>query len=449
MSMAVDLFLKQFEERTRKSKELYTEACEYLPGGVAGSAAYLAPRPIYVDRAEGARLVDVDGNEYIDLLLGGFPNILGHRAPVIMDAVKAQLDRAVAPILFQGMGIELAKKIRKHMPHMERIRFANTGSEATQNAIRAARAFTKKEKIAKIEGGYNGGNDYVLISGVSGKVDGPPDRPLPVADCAGIPQCILDNTVIIPFNDPEATVAIIREHGHELAGVLIEPLAGFGMGCIPADKDYLQALRDVTRENNVLLIYDEIVTAFRLAGMGGAAKYYGIAPDLDCVGKPIGGGFPVGGLGGRKDIMEATCSPTADPGTKMFQSGTFTGNPITMAAGLACLTALETKDYAYIDGLGEKVRTGLRELAARHGMGMQITGLCSIFMPHVNSRPIRNNRDKIRGDAATQREFCLGMIVNGVYLPPMHAGAICFAHTGEDVDQILKTADKVMGEMKQ
>ena len=447
--MAMEQFLREFEARTQKSKEMFTEACEYLPGGVAGSAAFLAPRPLYVERAEGARLIDVDGNEYIDLLLGGFPNILGHRAQVIMDAVKAQLDRAVAPILFQRMGIELAKKIRKHMPHMERIRFCNTGSEATQNALRAARAWTKKEKIARVEGGYSGGHDYVLSSGVSGRVDGPPERPRPVADCAGIPRCILENTIIIPFNDIDSTVAIIEEHAHELAGVLIEPVAGFGMGCIPADKEYLQALRDVTRKNKVLLIYDEIVTAFRLAGMGGAAEYYGVAPDLDCVGKPIGGGFPVGGFGGSKDIMESTCSPTADPSTKIFQSGTFTGNPISMTAGLACLTALETKDYSYIDRLGEKVRGGLRDLAAKYGMEMQIAGLCSIFMPHFNSQPIRNNRDKIKGNVAKQREFCLGMIVNGVYLPPMHAGAMCFAHTEEDVNQILKIAEKVMGEMKE
>jgi glutamate-1-semialdehyde 2,1-aminomutase len=445
--MALEAFLKEFEARTKESKALFDEASQYLPGGVAGSAAYLAPYPLYVDRAEGGRLIDVDGNEYIDLLLGGFPNILGHRAKVIMDAVKEQLDRAVAPILFQKMGIELAKKINHHMPHVERVRFCNTGSEATQTALRAARAWTKKDKIAKIEGGYNGGHDYVLVSGVSGKFDGPPERPLPVADTAGIPQFVVDNTIVLPFNDSEASVSMIREHADELAAVLIEPMPAFGMGCIPAEKDYLVALREVTAEHNVVLIYDEIVTAFRLAGMGGAAAYYGVAPDLDCFGKPIGGGFPIGAFGGRKDIMEGTCNPAADPALKIFQSGTFTGNPIAMTAGLACLTELETKDYSYIDNLGEKMRAGLREIAAAHKVEIQTTGMCSVFMPHFTNQPIRNNRDKVKGDVAKQREFCLGMIVNGVYLPPMHAGAICFAHSEDDIDHILTVAEKVLKEM--
>jgi len=446
--MALETFLKEFERKTQQSKELYEEACKYLPGGVAGSAAFLAPHPVYVDKAEGGRLIDVDGNEYIDLLLGGFPNILGHRAHVIIDAVKEQLDRAVAPILFQKMGIELAKKISQHMPHIERVRFCNTGSEATQSALRAARAWTKKDKIAKIEGGYNGGHDYVLISGVSGKVDGPAERPLPIRDCAGVPRFVVENTVVLPFNDSEASVAIIREHGQELAAVLLEPMPAFGMGCVPAEKEYLAALREVTEEHNVVLIYDEIVTAFRLAGMGGAAAYYGVAPDLDCFGKPIGGGFPIGAFGGRTDIMEGTCNPGADPALKIFQSGTFTGNPIAMTAGLACLTELEKKDYRYIDNLGEKMRVGLQEIARTQKVAMQITGLCSVFMPHFASQPIRNNRDKIKADAARQREFCLGMIVNGVYLPPMHAGAICFAHSEEDVDHILNVAENVLKEMK-
>lgn len=446
--MALETFLKEFERKTQKSKEFYEEACKYLPGGVAGSAAFLAPRPLYAEKAEGGKLIDVDGNEYIDLLLGGFPNILGHRAKPIMDAVKQQLDRAVAPVLFQKMGIELAKKINQHMPHIEKVRFCNTGSEATQNALRAARAWTKKDKIAKIEGGYNGGHDYVLMSGVSGKVDGPPERPIPVADCAGIPQFVIENTIILPFNNVDAAVAIIKEHAHELAAVMIEPVAGFGMGCIPADKEYMKALREVTRENDVLLIYDEIVTAFRLGGMGGAVQYYGVVPDLDCFGKPIGGGFPIGAFGGRADIMEGTCNPAANPEHKIFQSGTFTGNPISMTAGLACLTELEKKDYSYIDNLAEKVRAGLQKIASNLGIEMQVTGVCSIFMPHFSSHPIRNNRDKIKGDVTKQREFCLGMIVNGVYLPPMHAGAICFAHTEDVADKILNAAEKVLNEMK-
>lgn len=446
--MTIEKYLDLFKSRTKKSQELWVEAKKYLPGGVAGSAAYLAPNPVYMDKAAGAKFVDVDGNEYIDLLLGGFPNILGHSALPIVEAVKKQLGRGTCPILFQETGIKLAKKIIKHMPHIERMRFTNTGSEATMFAIRAARSWTKKDKLAKIEGGYNGQHDYVLMSGISGRTAGDGNKPTPVADCAGIPQFITDNTIILPFNDVDATVSIIKEHADELAAVIIEPLQGFGMGDVLADQEYIEALRKVTKENNVVLIYDEVVTAYRIGGMGGAVKYFGVAPDLACFGKPIGGGFPIGAFGGRKDIMEKTCDPTADPEYKIFQSGTFTGNPISMTAGLACLTELETKDYSYIDNLAEKVRVGLRKIAAEQGIEMQITGISSMFFPHFNSEPIRNNRDKLKSDVAKNREFCFGMIVNDVYLPPMHPAAICFAHTEKDVDKILNVAEKVLKEMK-
>ncbi|MBM3254354.1 MAG: aminotransferase class III-fold pyridoxal phosphate-dependent enzyme [Candidatus Omnitrophica bacterium] len=329
------------------------------------------------------------------------------------------------------------------------IRFCNTGSEATMLAIRAARSWTRKDKFAKIEGGYNGQHDYVLMSSImSGRVAGPSDKPIPVADSAGIPKFVLDNTIVLPFNDINATVSIIKEHAHELAAVMIEPLTGFGMGDIPADKEYLEALRKVTKENNIVLIYDEVVTAFRIGGMGGAVKYYGIAPDLDCIGKPIGGGFPIGAFGGRRDIMQQTLDPQANPEYKIFQSGTFSGNPVTMTAGLACLTELETKDYSYIDNLAEKVRVGLRKIAAEQGVEVQITGMGSMFYLHFNNKPVRNNRDKIKDDMAKNREFSLGLIVNGVYLPPMHPAAICFAHKEEDIDYILSVAEKVLKEME-
>ncbi len=442
-------FEELFEEKTKKSGAMWEDAKSYLPGGVSGSAAYLVPHPVYIDKAIGARIVDVDGNEYIDLLLGGFPNILGHSPKPVVEAVRKQIERGTAPILFQKAGIDLAKIIIKHMPHLERIRFVNTGSEGIMFALRAARAWTKKDKLAKIEGGYDGQFDEVLISGISGHTAGPVDKPIPIADCAGIPKYKVDNTIILPFNNISATVSIIEEHADKLAAVVIEPVAGFGMGHVPASKEYMEALRKVTKENNVILIYDEVVTGFRVGGMGGAAKYYGIAPDLDCFGKPMGGGFPVGAYGGRRDIMEATCNPIADPEYKIFQSGTFTGNPITMIAGLALLRELETKDYSYIDNCAEKIRSGLHKIAAEQGFKMQVTGISSLFFPHFNSEPIRTSRDKLKDDAAKNREFCLGLIVNGVYLPPNHPAAICFAHTDSDVDQILSVAEKVLKEMKQ
>ena len=409
----------------------------------------MSPYPIYIQKAVGGKLLDVDGNEYIDLLLGGFPNILGHAAEPVMEAVQKQLGSGTSTILFQRKGIELAKKMRQHMPHLEMIRFCNTGSEATAFAIRSARSWTKKTKVAKPEGGYSGQHDCLLMSGISGRTAGTAERPLPIPDSAGIPQFIVDNTVVIPWNDIDNTVSIIKEHANELVAVVLEPMQGFGMGDIPADREYLEAVRQVTKENNILLIYDEIVTGFRLSGMGGAVKYFGVTPDLACYGKVIGGGFPVGAFGGRKDIMEQTLDPAADPKHKVFQSGTFTGNPIAMTAGLACLTELEKKDYSYIDNLAEKLRVGLRKIAIDQGFEVQITGISSMFYIHFNSSDVRSMRDKLRDDAAKNREFCLGMIANGVYLPPVHPAATCFAHTEDDVLQILTVAEKVFREMKE
>jgi glutamate-1-semialdehyde 2,1-aminomutase len=447
--MAFGKFLDLFESRTRKSRALWEEARQIMPGGVAGSAAYLEPYPLYIEKGVGAKLVDIDGNEYIDLLLGGFPNILGHSPQVVVEAVKKQLDRGTCTLLFNEIGVKLAKKMRQFMPHLEMVRFTNTGSEATMFALRAARSWTKRDKIAKPEGGYNGQHDYVLVNSISGRTAGDEERPTSIADCAGIPQFIVDNTIIFPWNDIDATVSIIKEHANELAAVILEPMQGFGMGDIPADREYLEALREITEEENIVLIYDEVVTGFRLAGTGGAVKYYGIVPDLACYGKPIGGGLPIGAYGGRRDIMDQTCNPVADPEYRIFHSGTFTGNPIVMAAGLACLEELESKDYSYVDNLAEKIRVGLRTIAGEQGFDVQITGVSSMFYVHFNSHPVRNMRDKLRDDAKKNREFSMGMIVNGVYLPPLHPGAICFAHTENDVAYILSVAEKVLKEMKQ
>jgi glutamate-1-semialdehyde 2,1-aminomutase len=442
-------FMELFESRTRKSRALWEEAKKSLPGGVAGRAAFLAPNPVYVEKAVGGNFVDVDGNEYIDLLLGGFPHILGHSPPPVVQAVKTQAERGTSTELFNELGIKLAKKMQQFLPHLEMVRFCNTGSEATMFAIRAARAWTKKEKIAKPEGGYSGQHDYVLASSISGRTAGSADRPIPIADCAGIPQFIIDNTIILPWNNIHDTVSILKEHAHELAAVVLEPVQGFGMGAIPADREYLEAIRGITAENNIVFIYDEVVTGFRIGGMGGAVKHYGVIPDLGCYGKIIGGGLPVGAYGGRRDIMEQTCNPDADPEFRIFQSGTFTGNQLTMAAGLACLTELETKDYSYIDDLAEKLRVGIQKIGTEQDFKMQVTGIASIFYVHFNDHPVWNMRDKLKDDAAKNYEFSMGMVVNGVYLSPAHTGALCFAHTQEDIDYILSVTEKVLTEMKQ
>jgi glutamate-1-semialdehyde 2,1-aminomutase len=440
-------YIDQYLTKTRRSDAIWHEAKNILPGGVAGSAGFLAPRPIYLEKAQGGRLYDVDGNEYVDLLLGGFANILGHSPRSVVEAVEAQLECGTCYMMFNETGLELAKLIQKHQPHVEMIRFANTGSEATMFALRVARAFTKRDKIAKPEGGYNGQHDWVLVSGMSG-IAGPDSRPQAAPASAGVPRAVIENTVVFPWNDIDATVSIIEENAHELAAVLVEPLPGFGIGAVSPEPGYLQAVRDVTARHGILLIYDEIAIGFRVGGMGGATRHFGVVPDMSCYGKAIGGGFPVGAFGGRRDVMEKTLDPFGDPEYKVFQSGTFTGNAITMAAGLACMQELEANDHAYIDGLAGRVKSGWKTMAEARGFPIQMTGEGSIFYPHFNEQPVMTMRDRVKDDAARNRLFCMGLVANGVYVPPNHAAATCFAHTDADVDFVLEVSAKVMAGMQ-
>ncbi len=446
--MLLEDYIDQYTSRTKKSEAIWNEAKMVLPGGVAGNAGFLAPRPIYLRRAKGGKLYDVDGNEYIDLMLSGFANILGHSPDAVVAAVKRQLELGTSYILFNETGLKLAKMIQKHQPHVEMIRFANTGSEATMFALRVARSFTKKDKIAKPEGGYNGQHDYALVSGSTG-IAGSASRPEGCSGSAGIPRYIPEQTVVFPWNDTEATVSIIEENAGELAAVILEPLPGFGMGTISPGKGYLEAIREVTAKHGILLIFDEVATGFRVGGMVGSARYFGVTPDLSCYGKVIGGGFPVGAFGGRKDIMETTLGPNAKPEDRVFQSGTFTGNPITMAAGLACLEELEASDYAHIDRLAERIKNGLTTIAAEKGYPIQVTGEGSIFYPHFNDSPVRTMRDKLKDNTTRNRLFSMGLIAHGIYAPPNHALATCFAHTDADVDYILEVSEEVMGAMQE
>jgi len=441
-------YIDQYVARTQKSGAVWDEARRVLPGGVAGNAGFMAPRPIYIEKARGSRLYDVDGNEYIDLLLGAGPHILGHSPDCVVTAVGRQLERGTSYMLFNETGLKLAKLVQKHQPHIEMIRFANSGSEATMFALRVARSFTKREKIAKPEGGYNGQHDTVLISGTHGTA-GPDRRPEGRLESAGVPRGVLDGTLIFPWNDAEATVTVIEEHADELAAVILEPMPGFGMGALSPAKGYLEAVREVTKKHGILLIYDEVLIGFRLGGVGGATRHFGVVPDLSCYGKVIGGGFPVGAFGGRKDVMEKTLDPDASPEYKVFQSGTFTGNAVTMAAGLACLEELESRDYGYVDRLAEKIRTGLTTIATEKGFPVHVTGEGSIFYPHFNERPVTSMRGKLKDNAQRNRLFCMGLIANGVYMPPLHAAVTCFAHTDADVDHILEVSEKVMGEMRE
>jgi glutamate-1-semialdehyde 2,1-aminomutase len=446
--MGTERFVRDFTARTPRSRELWEGARRVLPGGVSGNAKFFKPYPIYVEKASGSRVVDVDGNVYIDLLAGAGSAILGHGPEVVTRAVAAQLEQAISPIFATELEVRLARKITTHMPYMEMVRFVNSGSEATFLLSRAARAFTGRERIAKFEGNYHGQHDFGLTGAfVAGA--GSDDRPDPIAGCAGPERSSLNDLLLLPYNDA-AALDIVREHASELAAVFIEPLAGFGIGAIPAERDWLAALRDLTTEKGILLVFDEIVTGFRL-GLGGASPWFGVRPDLGAIGKIVGGGFPVGGFGGRRDVMEKVVTPTKEPSDvkeKIFASGTFSGNPVSMAAGLAMISELERADvYETLARRAERLRMGLREAARSAGLDLQATGIGSIFHVHFAREPIRDKRSAMRADPVRQYAFSIGMISRGVLLPPAHPGFLSTAHGEADIDEVLRVAGGVLREM--
>ncbi len=446
--MALQKFVDAYIARTPRSRQIYEDARNYLPGGVSGNAKFLKPYPLYLKRAAGSHVIDVDGNDYVDLLDAVGAAILGHGHEAIRRAVKQQIDEAILPLMATELEVELAKRVSRLMDYMEMIRFVNSGSEATLMALRAARAFTGRERIAKFEGNYHGQHDWSLIGGAAAGL-GPASEPLSAPDCAGIPHSIVDNVLMLPYNDLSA-IDLVREHAGELAAVIIEPVAAFFTGAVPAEPEFLRALRKVTAENGIMLIFDEVVTGFRL-GLGGAAAHFGVRPDLGCIGKIVGGGFPVGAFGGRRDLMEKVITPTKQPSDlkeKSFASGTFSGNPISMAAGIAALTELERNPvYEYVGAMGHAVREGIAKSAARRGFPVQVTGIGSLFHVHFADAPVTGKRSAMRADHARQYEFSLGLISKGVLLTPNHPGFLSAAHTADDVRDVIRVADEVLAEM--
>jgi len=446
--MPTEEFVRAYTARTPRSRRLWEEARGILPGGVSGNAKFFKPYPIYIEKASGSKVVDVDGNVYIDLLAGAGSAILGHGPEAVRHTLARQIEQAISPVFATELEIRLAQKVTTHMPYMDMVRFVNSGSEATFLLARVARACTGKERIAKFEGNYHGQHDFGLTGAfVAGA--GSEHRPDPIPGCAGTERASLNNLLLLPYNDA-AALDIVREHADELAAVFIEPVAGFGIGAIPAERDWLAALRDLTAEKGILLVFDEIVTGFRL-GLGGASSWFGVQPDLGAIGKIVGGGLPIGGFGGRRDLMEKVVTPTKEPSDvkeKIFASGTFSGNPVSMAAGLAMISELERGDvYETLARRGERLRAGLREAGRRETLELQATGIESIFHVHFAGEPIRDKRSAMRADPVRQFAFSIGMISKGVLLPPAHPGFLSTAHSEADIDEVLRVAGDVLREM--
>jgi len=441
-------FETQFKSRTNASQSMFDRASRHLPGGVAGNGKFLAPYPVYVKQAQGGEFVDLDGNCYIDLLMGGGVHILGHSPEVVMSAVEAQLQLGTHYYMAAEAEVLLAEKVSQLMPHIEMVRFVNTGSEATQMALRAARAYSERDRIAKFEGNFHGQHEAVLISTLG--AEGPDNEPTSRVDSAGVPRSTRDNVLVLPYNNTDCTVELISKHADELGAVILEPVSAFGLGVVEAQPEFLKALREVTTKYEIPLIFDEVVTNFRL-GLGGATEYFGVTPDMVCLGKIIGGGFAIGGYGGKREIMDKVVTPKTglwNLTEQIFQSGCFSGNPISMIAGLAVLNELEKGEvYPQINGIAEKLQKGITEIGGRLGFSVLVNRAASFFQVHFGVDKITNKRENLKVDKKTADLFHYGLRANGI-MASTHPLFVSSAHTDQHVDTVLEVSEQVLKEMK-
>jgi glutamate-1-semialdehyde 2,1-aminomutase len=447
--MAQKIFEDQYVSSTPKSKSLYERASKVLPGGVAGNGKFLPPYPIYIIGGHGAELVDVDGNKYVDLLMGGGVHILGHSPAIVLHAIHEQLEIGVHYYLPAEAEVKLAEKVCQLMPVVEMVRFVNTGSEATQMALRTARAFSKKDKIVKFEGNFHGQHEFVLVSTLG--TSGPAEAPSPHVDSAGVPQEVTSQTFILPFNNANYAFEQISLHAGEIGAVILEPVSAFGLGVVPADLEFLKAVREVTAKYEIPLIFDEVVTNFRL-GLGGASQYFGVKPDLVSLGKILGGGFAIGGYGGKREIMEKIVTPRVglwDLSEQIFQSGCFSGNPVSMTAGLVVLEELEKGQVLpHANRMTDLLASGLREIGERKGLQILVNSVASILQVHFGVNTIRNKRDAQKVNRSACFDFHFGLRANGV-MASYHPLFLSAAHTEQHIQRVLETADTIMEQMKE
>ena len=423
-----------------KSAELHDTATGYMPGGDTRGSIFWDPFPLYVTDGTGTVLTDVDGNKRVDFINNMTTLILGHRPPEVTTALNNQIEHGLSFSAPSPTVVRWAELMCKRVPSLDKIRFTNTGTEATLNAIRAARAFTGKRKLVKCEGAYHGNHDAIQIS-VTPPLDeaGDAESPRPVAAFAGISASAVDDIYIAPFNNIAAAEKIIREHAGELAAVIVEPVNG-QCGMVPGKPEFLEGLRRVTDELGIVLIFDEVI-AFRIA-YGGAQDYYGITPDLTCFGKLIGGGMPVGAFGGREDIMSMW--DPSNGGATVQHAGTFNGNPMTAAAGIATLEALTPDSYVYLEKLGELLRRELRTLFAELEVPMGVTGIASLFALQFTSEEVVDYRTYATNDMNMLSTMFIGLLNEGFLLSNRCAGTVSTVHTEDDVHAFVSAVKNVL-----
>ncbi len=417
------------------SKKFFQRAKDLIPGGVNSpvrACQSVGCDPIFIEKGDQCYLYDPDGNSYIDYVCSWGPMILGHCHPHVVSAVSEALGQGTSFGAPTWREVTLAQKIVEHVPSIEKIRLVNSGTEATMSAIRLARGFTGRKKILKFDGCYHGHADSFLVKAGSGVAT------LGIPGSPGVPEEIVANTISIPFNDRDAFTEAIDKEGRELAAVIMEPVPA-NMGVILPDEGYLEFVREKTKQEDILLIFDEVITGFRL-GLGGAQEFFGVTPDLTCLGKIIGGGLPVGAYGGRKDIMDQIA-----PAGPVYQAGTLSGNPLATAAGIATLEVLE-RPGTY-ESLGEKMdylANGLSEIASKHGISCINQRVGSMMTTFFGRKaPVRNFQDAMQADTEMYGRFFRKMLKEGVWLAPsqFEAAFISLAHDWETLEFTLGAAE--------
>ncbi len=389
-------------------------------------------QPFFVQRAKGAHVYDVDGNAYIDYVCTWGPSILGHANPVIIKAVQAAAEQGTSFGIPNPLEVTMARLVCSAFPSIQKVRFCNSGTEATMSAIRLARGFTKRNKIIKCDGCYHGHADSLLVKAGSGALTfGHPDS-------AGVPASFTEHTIVVPYNDPDAVTAAFAANPSQIAGIIVEPVPG-NAGLYLPKPGFLEFLGKITAQNESLLIFDEVMTGFRLA-FGGAQEIYGIKPDLTCLGKIIGGGLPVGAFGGREEIMN--CLAPLGP---VYQAGTLSGNPLAMAAGIAMLQELSSKNaYGTLESRGLQLEEGMRHAANRANIPVQFVRKGSMFCGYFTDQPVHNLADAMKSDRARFAKYFHGMLERGVYLAPsqFEAGFVSTAHGAEEIEKTISAASE-------
>lgn len=419
------------------SSKLFEKAKELIPGGVNSPVRAFPPYPFFTKKAKGSHIWDVDGNEYIDYCMGYGPLILGHAHPSVVEAVKEQLEEGTLYGTPTEQEVELAEIVCKAVPCVEMLRLVNTGTEATMSAIRVARGYTGKKKIVKFEGCYHGAHDYVLVKAGSGATT------FGMPNSLGIPEETTKNTLVVPYNDLESFERTINRESDDIAAVIIEPVVG-NAGVIPPKKGYLETIRKLTEENGIVLIFDEVITGFRLA-FGGAEEYYRVIPDMVTLGKIMGGGFPLAAFGGKKEIMQMVA-----PAGKVYQAGTFSGNPISVTAGLATLKTIQSKEsdfYYELDRKRKMICNAIHEIVEDNDFPIQVNDIASMFQIFFSENEVYDYGTARKADRERFMIYQRKLLENGIFIPPSQFET-CFVSSEHTEEDLLETVEAVEESLK-